>query len=459
MPAPSARTTARGLTSGKVPSSAAARRLPGSARLAVASWVMLAATAYPWETGNYYSGAASGRQVIKAVVEGVALAFALLANAGRKQHLRPSRVALSLVAVLGAASTLGALLPNVSLFSAYASEVAAGRLLLFFWTAYLVMRVLPGRQLWASQLAVLGAIIGAAIVETAIFGVSQSGGRLVCTYPPLPPNTVSFGGVILVLNYGVPWVRGKELASTEKAALLLGMVGLFATGTRGGLIAAGLGIVAVALTYKTSSARIGTLIFAGGLALLVIPFVLTHLASGGVYSRNAGVGLLNNRQVAWSAILSSHQTTSSVLIGNGLANTLVAIPFNGWTSTQVINNAWLQSYVQGGILGAVILAAYLGYAAGCARHAAPTIRPQAVAILVAVCVLTFSEAGILSIAPLGVILLAWFAWVTEGADTVRAQLVDRPSGRRYRNRRRGSHGERFGSTLEAGGRVTLGGRP
>jgi heme/copper-type cytochrome/quinol oxidase subunit 2 len=93
----------------------------------------------------------------------------------------------------------------------------------------------------------------------------------------------------------------------------------------------------------------------------------------------------------------------------------VQIPFNGWTDTQTVTSAWLLAYMQSGVVGVVGLLMYVVYAARKVRQSDRIGRAVGTAVLTGIVIISITEAGLMSIAELGVTLLAFVYWAESRA--------------------------------------------
>ena len=98
---------------------------------------------------------------------------------------------------------------------------------------------------------------------------------------------------------------------------------------------------------------------AGLLVVVVIgvpaaPFLIRWAARG----ENAQqLQSLTGRTHAWSAVLAVHRPTTNVIFGDGLSNDSVSGSTDPWVDGLSIDDSWLTTYQDQGIVGDVLVAA------------------------------------------------------------------------------------------------------
>jgi hypothetical protein len=377
----------------------------------VVAWVILVATSYPWQSSSYFTGTATGSQTLKAACIGLALCLAAIGFAtGRERFDRPLTPVL-LVAGCAVTSIVGAALPNTSLVSTSSNVIAAAKIVVVFVAAHLCARTLRVRTLWNALLGMVAGVMVLAIIETYVLGLPRYKGRLSLYHPAIPPNAIAIGAGLVTLHFGVQWLRGRTLSLVGTLGILLSLATLVGTGTRGALVAIGIGILAVALTTVLHSGRLAALLFVA-LGVLLATLFAAHGAPG-QFTRSSQVGVLDSRSTDWSAVLHGPRTTSSWIFGNGANNGLVAIPFNGWATAAPVNDAWLMAFFQNGLIGVLALGAYFVFIGRRVFRAATGDRPVLVGVFAALCLWSITEAGMLSVSINGLILLALAYWAAD----------------------------------------------
>jgi hypothetical protein len=395
------------------PSEVSSAPLDTGQRAVVLAWLSLAVTVYPWETANYFTGTANSVQTAKAGIDCVALIVALGVFSARKHDFQPPMTPIILLIGAAVASCAGAVLPNYSLVSTSSNLVAAARVAIVFAGVYLCARVLPVRTLWNALLGLLSGVMLLAIVETYVLGMPRYQGRMSLYHPQVPPNTIAIGAVVVALHFGVRWLIGQRLSLAGCLALPLCALTLLGTGTRGALVSLAVGVAAVVLTQVVPPGRLGATLLLGAGAFLAMVLVASHGVPGS-FVRPSNTGLLDSRAGTWSAVLHQARTPASWLFGNGANNTVVAIPFNGWALAAPINNGWLMAFVQSGLVGVVALAGELAFAFSRVRRLPRHVRGPLTGTLAAICCMSITEAGFMSVAILGVILVA-FTFLADAA--------------------------------------------
>ena len=223
--------------------------------------------------------------------------------------------------------------------------------------------------------------------------------------------------MITALYLGARWIAGRRLSRWAWVGMLLGLACVILSGSRGCLLALGLGLIGSQfLRGKLPPRLVPVLVLVG--AAVVLLGVATISGSGlSMFSRSGNGGLLTERGNAWSSILTHDVSLATMFLGSGVNNQQVAVPFNGFSYTQVINNGWLVAYVQAGIVGVGLLGAYLLSIFRSVRWRMVADVEQGVAVILGVVTISFTEAGLLSVAPLGIGLLA-FAYLACDARSV-----------------------------------------
>lgn len=393
------------------PSDHSSERLSPKQRLAVVAWVILGVTSYPWESSSYFTGAATGSQELKAALLVLALCLALIGFFSLEHSF--ARPLTPTVLVVGSAviSVIGAVLPNSSLVSASSNVVAAAKIVLVFVCAYLCARTVPAKTLWNALLAMVSGVMTLAVVETYVLAMPRYKGRMSLYHPAVPPNSIAIGAGIVILHFGVKWLLGRSISLVGVLGVLVSIVTLVGTGSRGALAAVGVGILAVALTSVLRPGRLGAVLLCM-LGFVVAALVAAH-GTPGQFVRPSQVGVLDSRSTIWSAVVHGNWTTGSWIFGNGANNSLVAIPFNGWASSAPVNNAWLMAFVQSGLIGVLALASYLVFVGRNILRTASDDRPIMLAIFAALCSWSITEAGMISVAINGIVLVALAYWSAD----------------------------------------------
>lgn len=324
---------------------------PGRRTGLVVLWVLVLLSVLPWRTGAYFSGGLDPVVAGKSLLGGLALAGAWLAwgRAPRHRDVRLRSTALVtgylLVSVLGGWAS-EALVP---------SAVLAVRVGLLLAT---VLLLVSAHEMIEVVLAARDAttVLGLVIAGTGI-GTLAAEGRLGGGVLPLNPNDLAmmFGFAVLVHAWQVLERRASRLDRVT-ALLLLGLVWL--TGSRTGLVAVLVALGLAALTYARRPRGVFVV------AAVLPPAVLYLLASTGLaeayFDRAGGGGVLtlNSRTIAWTAALDQPYEFWQTWFGRGLSAKTVGVEGTFW-DTQVLDSSWVSAFVQAGVLGTVLLVAWM----------------------------------------------------------------------------------------------------
>ena len=185
-------------------------------------------------------------------------------------------------------------------------------------------------------------------------------------------------------------------------ALFLGITWL--TGSRTGLLA--LAVAVVLLVALSPRIKLGTL----ATALAAIPalfFVVAYTATlSGFFGRGGSENLLSfsSRTVAWQSAFSAPRDFYAHWLGEGLAIKTVAV-HDAYATSQVLDNSWVSTYVQTGLLGVVLLALWVvGTLVATVRAPSPLGRLW-LALAVFALVRSFLATGLLDTYVLFVVML------------------------------------------------------
>jgi hypothetical protein len=137
------------------------------------------------------------------------------------------------------------------------------------------------------------------------------------------------------------------------APALLGLIWL--TGSRTGLAAVLLGIGLVIVTAR----RLPSAVLVGLVAALPVAvyflsatgFIAGYFGRGGA----SNITTLSSRTIAWQAAFDAPFEFWASLFGRGLSAKTVGVSGTYW-DTQVLDSSWVSAFVQGGIVGLVLLA-------------------------------------------------------------------------------------------------------
>lgn len=310
-------------------------------------WALIIISLLAWRTGAYYSGGVDAVVAVKGVLSLAALGLAAFLAADRP--IRNDLGAGTFVIVL--------LYLAVTIFGAWAegpvlsSLVLAVRVLIVAVTVGLVVAVFDYVDILVTFLGTLAAIGLLLAVSGAPSYLSQ--GRLGGGILPVNPNQLALmlGPPVIGLLWSIVHGRARPGA---KILLLVVLACAVLTGSRTGLI--GLLVAGAVVLCTAPTLRLGTVV----VALLSVPagFYLVTLSPWvSSYFSRAGTGkitTLNSRTIAWEAAFTGSRDGWQHWFGGGLAVKTVSVTGTYWDS-QVLDSSWVSAFVQGGVIGIVLL--------------------------------------------------------------------------------------------------------
>ena len=314
-------------------------------------WLLLVSSTVLWRNGVYYEGGADGVVLAKAACQAVAclVAFCLAFSAGRIRRVagRP----FLLLAFFVALSLVGAV--AVGDFSA--SLVFAARLLLVAATVGFLLMASPGPGA-LTPLLVAMAIVGLGSAATGLPGLLQ-GQRLTGVFPPLRPNAIAMLCGVPAIAAAHTMLRGKGTFSIATVlAVLLGAV--LMTESRTALL--GLGLAALVLVAALRKIRRSVAVGLLALGTVMLPALMYTPALMNMVMRPGSASLLtlNSRTLAWETVIETPLRTWERWVGAGLSIKTVDVKGQYW-ETQVLDSSWMSALAQAGILGALVLGAWV----------------------------------------------------------------------------------------------------
>jgi hypothetical protein len=197
--------------------------------------------------------------------------------------------------------------------------------------------------------ALVGAITGV--------GTIAATGRLAGRYPGLSSNEIAFlvGAPAIALLWKIVEGRGRG----RDAVLLIGFLGItWLTGSRTGLVMLAVGLVVVI----AQASRLPVPAFIGVVAVIPVvgylvlstPLVSGYLDRGGTHN----IATLNSRAIAWSAAIHLRTDFWQHWFGGGLSLKMSPVTGQFW-KTQILDSSWVSALVQAGVLGLILLAAWV----------------------------------------------------------------------------------------------------
>jgi hypothetical protein len=279
-----------------------------------------------------------------------AVVLALLLN--RDRLVRPN-LFLSLFTFLALASL------TVSIHAVYGAGTLfrAGRLCAFVAVLWLLTPLFgrPDRMLLKWHLTCLVGVLSTVVVGLLVApgAARQTDGRLAGQLWPIPPTQVGhyaavLTGIVVVLGLcGVLRARTATLVMVPTIAVLL------LSPTRTAVIAMLVGVVFAMLSVLTMRRRVRQALIVGVIvailgATVLAPTVRTWFARG---ESSEIVGQLNGRRTVWNELVSAPRSRATQVFGIGLTN-------KSWAGLP-IDNSWLATYQDQGLLGDALCAAIL----------------------------------------------------------------------------------------------------
>ena len=277
---------------------------------------------------------------------GAALVAALTLN-GRRVF-RPSLFLsiYSTLAVLGLVASVRA--PSIGY------PIRAGRFLVFVAVLWLLTPFWDARRLTVARVHqwCLGTIVGL-VIAGAVLSPGRAfafEGRLQGTIWPMPPTQVAHYASVLVGLVAIQWMCRRIVGKQAVLVLAFALPVLLLTHTRTALLALAVGLTLAVLSLFVRHRRarrafaVAIVVLAAG-ALLLTPLLISWLSRG---QDAQAIANLTGRTNVWSAVVSEDRPRTDLLFGSGISNG----SFDGLP----IDNGWLATYVDQGLVGDLLLA-------------------------------------------------------------------------------------------------------
>jgi hypothetical protein len=320
----------------------------------------------------------------------VAIVLALTVN--RRLVIRPN-VFLCLVSLLVIEASVTALQAQYLRSTGYrtfrlAEFVIALWLLTPFWDRRDLL-------LLRAHLKAMGVVLASVLLGLALSpGRAMGGGRLIGVIWPIPATQVAHYAAVTIGLVSVLWLcdrqRGRVTLAVVAAAgtvLVLTVARTALAALIGGIVVAGLSLIAANARTRRMFATAGIIVAAGVLTLS--GFITNWLARGQSSSQIIG---LTGRTSFWGPLLAFPRDRFQELFGFGLSND----QFNGLP----IDSNWFTSYQDQGLFGVTVCAIILIFLFVMA-YFQPRGLPRALALfLITYCLLaSFTEVGFTSASP------------------------------------------------------------
>lgn len=235
------------------------------------------------------------------------------------------------------------------------------RLIIFLFVLWLLTPWWGRRDLLIlrSHMRVLVFILGSVVLGLCISPgkATMINGRLGGSLWFIWPNQVAqFAGALAGLT-ALLWLCRLVSRRHAVAVLVPATIVLVMTHTRTQLVALIMGLLVAATSLFLARRRVRRTFAAGILIVMVIGVpaapLLIHWSTRGENAQQ--LGSLTGRTKAWSALLAVHRPTTNVIFGSGLSNDSVIGSSNPMLNGLSIDNSWLSTYQNQGIVGDLLL--------------------------------------------------------------------------------------------------------
>jgi hypothetical protein len=339
----------------------------------------------------YYSSAAiisPPTRVGQALTQGaLVVAFVLALTINHRAVVRPN-LFLAFYTVLGVTSLMSSVRgPTLGY------DYRAGRLLLFIALLWLLTPLWGTPDLVIARvhqrcLSVILAIVvlGIVIAPGTAFA---SGGRLGGAIWPMPATQVAHYSATLVGLTAIMWMCRLMRRRIAVVTLVTGTGALILTHTRTAPLAMVVGLVLATLSLLITHRR-ARRVLAGGILVLGVSAVtftpvLTSWVTRGQDAQQ--LATLTGRTKVWGPLVASSRPLTDQLIGSGVSNA----SFDG----KPIDNGWLTTYHDQGLIGTALLgAALLTLVIAIASRPPGAARAMALFLVAYVLVASLTETGI-----------------------------------------------------------------
>jgi hypothetical protein len=311
-------------------------------------WTLVVLSVVSWRQEAYYSGGLDAVVVAKAMLSVIAL---LQANSAWARTPHRSSIGVRSLLFVGGylvVTVVGGWAASTLLSSAVLAVRVAilGGTVAFLVSAYRRIDVVRALCTALVLVGLFTALTGAASLAAE--------GRLTGGILPVSPNQLAmmFGFPLVVLTWGIIYDQRFRF-DVLIAPALMGLIWL--TGSRTGLAAVlfGIGLVIVTARRLPSAVLVG-LVAALPVAVYFLSatgFIAGYFGRGGA----SNITTLSSRTIAWQAAFDAPFEFWASLFGRGLSAKTVGVSGTYW-DTQVLDSSWVSAFVQGGIVGLVLLA-------------------------------------------------------------------------------------------------------
>jgi long-chain acyl-CoA synthetase len=391
--------------------------LPGADKVERTTWccafaavLLLVVSVISWRPANVFGG-----QLDPVVLGKIGLMMAaVLAVLWAKRNVMRSGRSMNTVTaspLLLVALYCGSSAAGAFLFGSLLSSVELAVRVVVVGFVVLTLIELVGPMIVISMLVRVLAALAIWVAVTGTFSSERFPNRLAGTFPPLFPNEIAFLAAVPLVYFTWRTVNVDTSFVRLLALMPLGVI-IFLTESRttAALTAA---LVLSLIICGTRHERFRLSMITGTVICILFALTFTdaiqHFGSRGGTSEIESFG---DRMIAWDTVLNMTRPPMQTLFGLGIANKFVPIEGHYWHK-QVLDSSWFSAFVQAGVIGVIIVAAFVIYAT---THALRNARPAKdlwLALVVLVGVRSIFESGLLDTSTSFIV----FMMVSMGAAT------------------------------------------
>ena len=390
-------------------------------------YAVLIVSVIPWRSATIYSGGIDTVVIAKALLAVIALGATVMLAARTRERVSVGIAPAGIIAVALLVSALGSTLAG----NDSSTIVLVGRMFVVMATILFLLTTVP----WVTSIVCLLSAMAAVALVAAVTGVPTlaASGRLGGGIPEIHPNELAglvgaplVGLVILMLRDGV---RAWRLVAT---VVLVGIA--VATGSRIGLLAIAIGIVAAVLVNGIRDRSVLYLLLGAlplGYAIGSFTDVFGSLATRA--GSNDTSTALDSRFDVWRVVLGWDWSEWQKWIGIGLSAKEIPVDIK-WRDTQVLDSSWVSLLAQTGLIGTALIAALVAWCVASALISARR-RWLLTPLLTLVIVRSITESGLVDSAMAFILFFTVASLLThrsrhsDDPDGLRLDRVEEPRSR------------------------------
>ncbi len=390
-------------------------------------YAVLIVSVIPWRSATIYSGGIDTVVIAKALLAMIALGATVMLAARTRERVSVGIAPAGIIAVALLVSALGSTLAG----NDSSTIVLVGRMFVVMATILFLLTTVP----WVTSIVCLLSAMAAVALVAAVTGVPTlaASGRLGGGIPEIHPNELAglvgaplVGLVVLMLRDGV---RAWRLVAT---VVLVGIA--VATGSRIGLLAIAIGIVAAVLVNGIRDRSVLYLLLGAlplGYAIGSFTDVFGSLATRA--GSNDTSTALDSRFDVWRVVLGWDWSEWQKWIGIGLSAKEIPVDIK-WRDTQVLDSSWVSLLAQTGLIGTALIAALVVWCVASALISARR-RWLLTPLLTLVIVRSITESGLVDSAMAFILFFTVASLLThrsrhsDDPDGLRLDRVEEPRSR------------------------------